>query len=492
MADDPLHPPHAPLSKQEIGSIMAGLMVAMFPGALDATIIGPAMPTIGRELGDIEHLPWIVTAYLLVSTAVTPLYGKLSDIHGRRIMLLWAIGLFAAGSVFCALAPSMILLALARALQAVGGGGLVSLAMTIVGDIVPPRERPKYQIYTSIMWTTSSLLGPVLGGFFADRWHWSLIFWINLPLCLAVLLMTNTKLKLVPRHERPHALDFAGAALLVVASVLIQLVLSWGGTRYPWSSPTILGLLLAAIVAVGLFVWRLRTASEPLIPLTLLSNRIVLTASSAVGVTMGMFVGLTIYVPIYFESILGLSATASGLGLLPLMVCTTIGAMTAGRVMSRMRHYKLVPMIGLLLAAIALIPIFLQPVGLSVLSIELLFALVSIGVGAVFPVTTVSVQNAVAVHELGTATALITFMRNLGGAAGVAIFGTIVIGGAGHLPDVAAHAATASGAGGADYVNHFRFIFLAGSAGFLIAFAVLSQMEERPLGARGGQGQGRG
>ena len=491
MADDTLHPPRAPLSKKEIGSIMAGLMVAMFPGALDTTIIGPAMPTIGRELGDIEHLPWIVTAYLLVSTAVTPLYGKLSDIHGRRIMLLWAIGLFAAGSIFCALAPSMIALALARALQAVGGGGLVSLAMTIVGDIVPPRERPKYQIYTSIMWTTSSLLGPVLGGFFADRWHWSLIFWINLPLCAAAFLMTDTKLKRLPRHERPHALDFAGAVLLVIASVLIQLMLSWGGTRYAWLSAPIAGLAAAAGLAVGLFIWRLRTASEPLIPLTLLANKVVLTGATAVGVTMAMFVGLTIYVPIYFESILGLSATESGLGLLPLMVCTTIGALTAGRVMSRLNHYKIVPMVGLLLGAGALMPIFLHPVGLSLPSLEILFALVAIGVGAVFPVTTVSVQNAVAVHQLGTATALITFMRNLGAAGGVAIFGTIVLGGGGPVPGLAGHNGQAVAIGGADYVDHFRFIFLAGAIGFLLAFAILSQMEERPLGTRSGQLRGR-
>ena len=482
MAHDEMHPPAAALGKREIGSIMAGLMVAMFPGALDSTIIGPAMPTIGRELGDIEHLPWIVTAYLLVSTAVTPLYGKLSDIHGRRIMLLWAIGFFALGSVLCAVAPTMIILALARGLQAVGGGGLVSLAMTIVGDIVPPRERPKYQIYTSIMWTTSSLVGPILGGYLADRWHWSLIFWINLPLCFLAFLMTDTKLKRLPRHERPHKLDFAGAFLLVIASVLVQLALSWGGTRYPWTSWPVLGVLAASCVAIALFVWRLRTADEPLIPLTLLSNQVVLTGCCAVGFTMGMFVGLTIYVPIYFESVLGLSATQSGLGLLPLMVCTTIGALTAGRVMSRVAHYKLVPLVGLLLAALALLPIFAWPTGMSLTTIEFLFALVAIGVGAVFPVTTVSVQNAVPVHELGTATALITFLRNLGAAAGVALFGTIVIGGTGHLPEMGGQVV---GAGAAAYVDQFRWIFLAGTLGFLLAFIILAQMEERPLHTRG-------
>ena len=478
MADDTQTKPAAKLSRKEIASIMAGLMVAMFPGALDTTIIGPAMPTIGRELGDVEHLPWIVTSYLLVSTAATPLYGKLSDIHGRRIMLLWAIGLFALGSVACALAPTMITLALARALQAVGGGGLISLAMTIVGDIVPPLERPKYQVYTSVMWTTSSLLGPALGGYLADKWHWSLIFWINLPLCLVAYFMTDSKLKRLPRYERPHKLDFGGAGLLVLASVLVQLMLSWGGTRYPWNSAPVLGVMVAALVAIALLTWRLRTAAEPLIPLRLLSNKVVLTGGTAVGLCMGVFVGLSIYVPIYFETIMGLSATQSGLALLPLMTGSTLGAVVCGKLMTRMQHYKIAPMIGLTLGGLCLLPLFFKPEGMSLLVVEMLFTVVSIGVGGVFPVTTISIQNAVPRHDLGTATALITFMRNLGAAAGVAVFGTLVIGGA--LGE-AAGAATY----GPDYVAQFRWIFMAGAAGFLLSAAVLGAMEERPLRAHG-------
>ncbi len=478
MADDAPTTTAARLTKKEIASIMAGLMVAMFPGALDTTIIGPAMPTIGRELGDVEHLPWIVTSYLLVSTAATPLYGKLSDIHGRRIMLLWAICLFALGSVACAMAPTMITLALARALQAVGGGGLISLAMTIVGDIVPPLERPKYQVYTSVMWTTSSLLGPALGGYLADKWHWSLIFWINLPICLVAWFMTDSKLKRLPRYERPHKLDFTGAGLLVLASVLVQLMLSWGGTRYPWGSAPVLGVMTAAAVAIALLTWRLRAAAEPLIPLRLLSNQVVLTGGTAVGLCMGVFVGLSIYVPIYFETVLGLSATQSGLALLPLMTGSTIGAVVCGKLMARMPRYKIAPMIGLTLGGLCLLPLFFKPEGMSLLVVEILFTVVSIGVGGVFPVTTISIQNAVPRHDLGTATALITFMRNLGAAIGVAVFGTLVIGGG--LGESAAAAAY-----GPDYVAHFRWIFLAGAIGFLLSAAVLAAMEERPLRARG-------
>ena len=473
--------PSPSLSPAEVRAIMIGLMVAMFPGALDTTIIGPAMPTIGRELRDVEHLPWIVTSYLLVSTAVTPLYGKLSDIHGRRAMLMWAIGIFAAGSIFCAVAPNIILLALARAVQAVGGGGLISLAMTIIGDIVPPRDRPKFQIYTSIMWTGSSLMGPVLGGYLAERWHWSLIFWINLPLCVAAFLMTNNKLKKIPRHERPHALDFAGAVLLVAASVLVQLMLSWGGTRYAWSSAPVLGLLAASVIATALFIWRLKTAAEPLIPLSLLSNKIVLSATSSVGLAMAVFVALSIYVPVYFETVLGLSATQSGLGLLPLMMCTTIGALASGRAMAYLDRYKFVPLIGLLIGSAAMLPLFIWPTGLSLTVIEILLSIVATGVGAVFPVTTVSVQNAVSAHELGTGTALITFLRNLGAAAGVAVFGTIVICGSGHSPEMAGAAALTVDAA---YIQQFSYVFLAGALGLFAAALVLWTMEERPLAGR--------
>jgi len=478
MADDTQTKPAQKLTRREIASIMAGLMVAMFPGALDTTIIGPAMPTIGRELGDVEHLPWIVTSYLLVSTAATPLYGKLSDIHGRRIMLMWAIGLFALGSVACAIAPTMITLALARALQAVGGGGLISLAMTIVGDIVPPLERPKYQVYTSVMWTTSSLLGPALGGYLADKWHWSLIFWINLPICLVAWFMTDSKLKRLPRYERPHKLDFMGAGLLVLASVLVQLMLSWGGTRYPWGSAPVLGVMAGAVVAIALLTWRLRAAAEPLIPLRLLSNQVVLTGGTAVGLCMGVFVGLSIYVPIYFETVLGMSATQSGLALLPLMTGSTLGAVVCGKLMARMQHYKIAPMVGLTLGGLCLLPLFFKPEGMSLLVVEMLFTVVSIGVGGVFPVTTISIQNAVPRHDLGTATALITFMRNLGAAIGVAVFGTLVIGGG--LGEAAGAAAY-----GPDYVAQFRWIFMAGAIGFLLSAAVLAAMEERPLRARG-------
>src|SRR5215210_190515 len=239
-------PPPAPMSHREVRSIIAGIVVAMLLAALDQTIVATALPTIGRELGDVEAMPWVVTAYLLASTAVTPLYGKFSDSHGRRITLLIGIVTFIVGSLACALAPTMFLLVVARLVQGLGGGGLISLAQTIIADVVAPKERGRYQVYIASVFVSASLLGPVLGGFFAEHLHWSVIFWINLPLGALAFWMSNAALKRLPRHDRRHRLDVAGALLLMGTTVTLLLALNWGGLRYPWISLPILGLVAAS------------------------------------------------------------------------------------------------------------------------------------------------------------------------------------------------------------------------------------------------------
>src|SRR3954469_3058925 len=224
---DTLQPP--PLSHDEIRSIIVGIMLAMLLASLDQTIVATALPTIGRDLNDVEHLSWIVTAYLLASTAVTPLYGKLSDIHGRRVTLLAGIAIFVVGSIACALAPTMLALILARALQGIGGGGILPLAQTVIADLLSPRERPLVQSYSSVMFMAASILGPVLGGVLTDYIHWSLIFWINVPLGIVAVVMTDRSLRRLPRNERPHRLDVIGAALMVAAAIALLLALGWGG-----------------------------------------------------------------------------------------------------------------------------------------------------------------------------------------------------------------------------------------------------------------------
>jgi EmrB/QacA subfamily drug resistance transporter len=474
----------AVLSASEVRSIIIGVMVAMLLAALDQTIVATAMPTIGRSLGDFQNLPWVVTTYLLTSTAVTPLYGKMSDIAGRRITLLVAITVFVAGSVCCAVSPNMLTLILARALQGMGGGGLISLAQTIIADIVSPKDRPRYQGLIAGVFVTSSIAGPVLGGFMAEKLHWSAIFWINLPLGLLAFYMTNSLLKKLPRHERPHKLDFLGAGLMTLATVGLLLALSLGGPRYAWTSPTILGLLGSSALLWVAFVARLATAPEPLIPTEVLRNQVVAMGTLAACFGMGVFIGLTIYTPIYLEGVYGLTASQSGLALIPLMVGTVTGAVLSGRLMARLTHYKRTPMVGLTVSVVALAMVALWPQGMPLVVLEVIMAAAAIGIGTVLPVTTVAIQNAVMPHQMGTATGTMNFFRSLGGALIVACFGAIVMG---SLPaDKAATVtmdtlASALASGGSNIGTVFRWVFGAAAAGTLVTLYSVIMMEERPL-----------
>ncbi|MFZ0986331.1 MAG: MFS transporter, partial [Xanthobacteraceae bacterium] len=297
-------PATAPIDHSAVRAIVAGIMLAMFLSALEQTIVAPALPAIGRSLGGIDELSWVVTAYLLAVTATTPLFGKLSDIYGRRVVLLWAIGIFIGGSIACALAPTIWTLVFARGLQGIGGGGLLPIAQTIIADLLSPQERPVVQGRTSIMFMSASILGPVLGGFFTDQLHWSLIFWINLPLGAVALVMSERALRQLPRNERPHQLDVIGATLMVGAALSVMLALAWGGTHYPWSSPLILSLLAASAMLWGLFATRLLTAREPFIPLTILRGRVTSTITCAAFFSVGTIIGITIYTPLYCETVL--------------------------------------------------------------------------------------------------------------------------------------------------------------------------------------------
>lgn len=474
---------HRSLARSEVTTIIIGVLVAMLLAALDQTIVATALPTIGRALGDIEDMAWVVTAYLLASTAVTPLYGKFSDIHGRRVTLLIGITTFVVGSVACALAPSMLMLILARGLQGLGGGGLISLAQTIIADIVSPRERARYQVYIASVFASSSLLGPVLGGLLAEHLHWSLIFWINVPLGALALLMTNAALKKLPRHDRPHKLDYLGAALMTSGTICLLLALSWGGLRYPWTSLPVLGLLSGALLLWAAFAVRLVRAEEPFIPPSILSNQVVRTGTLAACFGMGTFIGLTIYVPIFFEAVKGLSASNSGLALIPLMGGTVTGATISGRMMARGRHYKRLPMMGLTasIAATTLLAIFAAV--LPIWGVGLLLAVISLGLGTLLPVSTVAVQNAVALHELGTATGVANFFRQLGGAIIVAGFGAILLAGTASPTGagLSFEILTGGARGNPEIAGVFRLVFIAAAICLGLALTFLCLMEERPL-----------
>ena len=465
------------LSHKDITAIVIGIILAMFLSALDQTIIATAMPTIGKDLGDADQVSWVASVYLLTATAVTPLYGKLSDIHGRRSVLLIAIVIFTLGSIACGLAPTMLTLIAARAVQGLGGGGLISLAQTIIADIIAPKERGRYQVYIAGVFVSASLAGPVLGGLFTEYLHWSMIFWINIPLGIVAYAMTSNALTRLPRHERPHELDILGTILMIAATVSLMLALSLGGTRFTWASPQIIVLFVTSAVFWVLFGLRLAKAREPLIPVELLANPTVRNGTLSAFFGMGTYIGLTIYMPQFFESVLGLRTVNSGFALIPLMLGTVVGATLSGRVMIHMKHYKRLPIAGLLLAALGMIILAVFESALSLIWVEVIITLVSLGLGTLLPVTTVSIQNAVLPYQMGTATGTMNFFRSLGSALIVAGFSAILLGGAAVVNGHADHVALEGEAA----VRAFRQIFTAALVGYLCALWFLIRMEERPL-----------
>ncbi len=466
-----------------VRSIMIGLMLAMFLSALEQTIVAPALPTIGRSLGDLDAISWVVTAYLLSATAVTPLFGKLSDIYGRRVILLVAIGIFVLGSIACALAPTLLVLILARALQGLGGGGILPLAQIVIADLLSPLERPRYQAYSAVIFMAASILGPVAGGFLTDRFHWSLIFWINVPVGAAALVMTDRALRRLPRHERPHRLDLLGAALMVAAAMALMLALTWGGTRYPWLSLPILGLIGASAVLWVGFALRLMLAPEPFIPLTMLRDGVVRAITATGFLSIGAIIGLSIYLPLYLQLVLGLSPSASGLVLISFMGGTVVGSTITGRLLARLTRYRRVPVLGLMVGIATLAALAAWPASLSHLQIAALLTLAGMSLGSMYVVTTVLMQNAVPLHHLGTATGTLNFFRLLGGAIIVAVFGAFVLGGLDPTSARLGHEAVAEAARlkGIDYAAEFRLVFIAAASLLGAAVVAMLLVPERPL-----------
>ena len=468
------------LSHHDARAVIIGIMLAMFLGALDQTIVATALPTIGQHFRDLGDLAWVVTAYLITGTAVTPLYGKLSDSYGRRLMLLIAIGVFMLGSVACALAPSMTALILARGVQGMGGGGLMALAQTIIADVVSPRERGRYQGYIAGVFATSSVGGPVLGGFLTEHLDWSFIFWINLPIGLAALAMTSNVLKRVPFHPRKHQLDVLGAVLMIAAAVAMLLALSWGGRKFDWISAPIGGLLLSSVVLWGLFALRLMRAAEPFLPLTVLGNPVVRCAALAGACGMAALVGMTIFVPLYFEVVLHLSASQSGLALIPLMGSTVTLSTVSGRAMMYVVHYKRMPFIGVSISILCLGVLAIWPASLPTWAVLVLLAVIGAGLGSLFPISTVCMQNAVVQSQMGIATATGNFFRALLSSLVVAVLGAIVLAGLGGATGTAVET-LARVSSLHTLANTFRFVFLACALVLGFGMAFLLAMEERPL-----------
>lgn len=478
--DAPPLAPSAPLSQREVRTILLSLLLTMFLAALDQTIVATALPTIGRQFNDVASLSWIITAYLLASTAVAPVFGTLSDIYGRKAMIVVSLSLFIAGSVLCALAPSMTVLIIARGLQGLGGGGIMPIVQTIISDVVSPRERGQYQAYFSGVWVAAGIGGPILGGVFAEHLHWSMIFWINVPLALLGLGLLLPRMKRIPVFHHRRKVDWLGGVLLMAAAVVFTLLLTWGGTRFPWFSAPAATMIGTTALLLLLFVWHALRAPEPFLPLPLMGGSVVPFAILAGGCALGTIVGLTVHLPIYYLSVYGLSASEAGLALIPLVAVSVCGAATSGRVMATLPRYKWIAILGTGSAtATGLVMMLASPLPLwALLSLLAVFAF---GVGTTFPVSVVSIQNAVARPQVGTVTGAMNFFRALMSSFAVAAMTAILLIALGTGGPGGEHLEAFRDVSAADMVAAFRYVFAAAVALMVAAFACVLLMEERQL-----------
>jgi len=487
-----------------LGLILTGLLLGLLVAALDQTIVSTALPTIVGELGGLNHLSWVVTAYLLASTVSTPLWGKLGDLIGRKSLYQASIVIFLIGSVLCGIAQNMVELIAFRAIQGLGGGGLMVLSQAIIGDVVPPRERGRYQGMFGAVFGVTSVAGPLLGGFFVDNLTWRWVFYINLPIGAIALVVIAAALHTKEVHGRPK-IDYLGITLLAGGTTCLVLLTTFGGTTYPWASAQIIGLGIVAVVLLAIFVVVERRAPEPVLPMSLFRNPIfAVTAGIGFIVGFAMMGGLS-FLPLFMQVVNGATPTQSGLRLLPMMAGLLVTSLVSGQLISRTGRYKIFPILGTAVMAIGMFLMSRMDEYTTTPASPLYMLVFGIGLGLVMQVIVLAVQNAVPYAELGVATAGATFFRSIGGSFGAAIFGTIfnnrlTV----HLKEAAERGqGVPQGAGGGSagvdpaelkklpaaakdgfihaYAQSLQTVFLVASIIVLVAFALSFLLREVPL-----------
>jgi EmrB/QacA subfamily drug resistance transporter len=422
---------------------MSGLVIAMLLAQLDNMIVAPALPTIVGDLGGLQHLAWVTTGYILATTVATPIWGKLGDMYGRRITFVSAVGLFLVGSALCGMAQNMAELVGFRAVQGLGAGGLIVGVLSIVGEMIPPRDRSKYQGVMMAVMPVALIGGPLIGGFITDHLSWRWAFYVNLPLGLIALVVAWVTLARLPRGKGHARIDWFGTGLLTVWITSLVLIATWGGTQYAWGSPQIIGLIVLTLAGLAAFIAVERRQPEPIMPLRVFKNRNFVLAGGIAFISGFALFGAIGYLPQYQQFVQGASATNSGLLLMPMMLAVMAVSLTIGQVIGRTGRYRIFPIVGSLLVAVGMFLFTTVGIGTSQTTTAIYMVILGAGMGGIMQTSTLIAQNSLDLRDIGAGTGVSTFLRNMGSSLGVSILGAIYA----HHLTASLTAASAGGSG---------------------------------------------